>query len=122
MSVPITVTFNDVRAGDVPFYVSIQTEGEYRSPQGHGDVLEATEAGSFTRTFMLPAAGDYAVSVWHDLDADRQFTMGPDYKVEDGWGTSGDPALDTMPTFSDVKVSVSGEDTAIEIDMVYPED
>ncbi|MEL6687557.1 MAG: DUF2141 domain-containing protein, partial [Pseudomonadota bacterium] len=118
--IPVTVTFNNVQAGDVPFYVSIQTEATYRSMRGYGGVIEATPNGTFTQTFEVPDSGDYAISIWHDLDNDARFSMTDDYQVLDGWATSGTVPLGTMPSFDDAKVTVSGYGANVEVDMIYP--
>jgi uncharacterized protein (DUF2141 family) len=120
VKVPVTVTFNGVQPSDVPFYVSIQTEADYRSMKGSGGVLKSTEAGTFTRTFNVPEGGDYAISVWHDLDNDGRFSMTQDYKIVDGWGTSGTVPMGTAPSFDDAKVNVSGYGTDVTIDIIYP--
>lgn len=118
---PVTITFNGVQAGEVPFYVSIQTEEEYRSVKGYGGVLKTTESGSFTRSFDVPEGGYYAVTIWHDLDDDGLFSMTEDYQVKDGWGSSGTIPRGTSPSFNEAKVIVSSYGTSIDIDMIYPE-
>ena len=56
--VPITVTLTDVIQSEVPLYISVQTEAEYRSMKGQGTILKETSAGALTETISLPSAGD----------------------------------------------------------------
>ena len=118
--IPVTVTFHNVQAGDVPFYVSIQTEATYRSMRGYGGILKETPAGTFTRTFKVPESGEYAISIWHDLNDDGRFSMTDNYQILDGWATSGTVPVGTEPSFEDAKVSVPGSGANVEIDMMYP--
>ena len=66
-TVPLTVTLTNVRAGDVPLYISIQTRDTYRSMKGEGGILRSTDDGQISRTFQLKSGGEYAVTIWHDL-------------------------------------------------------
>ena len=118
--VPITVTLNNVRAGDVPLYISIQTESEYQSYDGAGGILQSTESGQITETFDVPAAGEYAISIWHDLDNDGRFSMAEGFQLLDGWGTSGTVPFGAPPTFKDAKVSIPSSGDVVEINMIYP--
>lgn len=122
VAVPLSITLNGVRAGDTPLYISVQTEADYRSMEGHGTIVATTEAGTLTRSVELPAAGSYAVSVWHDLDNDGRFSMSDTYEIEDGWATSGVVPRGSAPTFSNAKVVVPGYGADIEIAMIYPEE
>ncbi|MGB3456037.1 MAG: DUF2141 domain-containing protein [Litorimonas sp.] len=119
--VPVEITFHGVRAGTVPFYVSIQTETDYRSMKGTGGIVTSTQDGTFTQTFSVPESGDYAVTVWHDLDDDGRFSMTSDYQVMDGWGSSGTIPRGTSPSFAEASVSVPNFGTSVEIEMIYPE-
>ena len=121
VKVPITVTFNGVRAGDVPFYVSIQTADDYRSMKGHGGILLKTDGGSITQTYSVPSSGDYAITVWHDLDNDGRFSMTEDYRIEDGWASSGTIPMGTAPSFGDAKINIPTYGTSVAIDMIYPD-
>lgn len=118
--IPIEVTLNKVREGDVPLYISIQNKSEYQTLEGGGGILQSTHAGQITRTFDVPKSGDYAVSVWHDLDNDGEFSMADNFQLLDGWGTSGEVPFGTPPTFDAAKVSVPVSGAKVEIEMIYP--
>lgn len=121
-SVPITITLTDVIVSDVPLYISVQTKENYRSVNGQGTILEATPAGVVTETIHLPSKGDYAVSVWHDLDNDGQFSMNERYEIKDGWATSGDVPVGTSPTFESTKITVPSYGIETSLAMIYPDD
>jgi len=118
--VPITVTLTDVIQSEVPLYISVQTEAEYRSMKGQGTILKETSAGALTETISLPSEGDYAVTVWHDLDNDGRFSMNERYEVLDGWGSSGDVSVPGGPTFETAKVSVPNFGTEVTVAMISP--
>ena len=119
-SVPITITLTDVIQSEVPLYISVQTEAEYRSMKGQGTIMKETSAGALTETISLPSEGDYAVTVWHDLDNDGRFSMNERYEVLDGWGSSGDVWVPGGPTFETAKISVPNFGTEVTVAMIYP--
>lgn len=123
-TIPVTVTLTDVSpvsaiAEDV-IYVSIQTRETYRSLKGHGGILRTLTPGTMEATFYVAEPGDYAVSVWHDRDNDMRFSMDENYAILDGWGASGTPPTNDMPTFDDVKLAIPNMGTSVTIDMINP--
>lgn len=118
-AVPLTVTIDEVN-GDGPLYVSIQSEAEFMQNEGTaGRVIQSPEPGRVQLTFDVPA-GLYAVSVWHDINANGVFDRAENGWPLDGWAMSGPVGQDT-PQFSDVAVSVPAEGAAVEMSMRYPE-
>lgn len=123
-TIPVTVTLTDVQpvgaTADDVIYVSIQTRETFRSMKGHGGILKVLTPGTMEATFNVAEPGDYAVSVWHDRDNDMRFSMAADYSITDGWGASGTPPENQMPTFDDVKINVPNMGTSVEIEMINP--
>lgn len=119
-TVPMTITVTDVIETQVPLYISVQTEADYRSMKGEGTILRQTTAGTITETVQLPAAGDYAISIWHDLDNDGRFSMNERYEVLDGWGSSGETLMAGAPTFQSAKISVPNFGAETSVAMIYP--
>jgi len=122
--IPVTVTLTDVApvsaiADDV-IYVSIQTRDNFRSMKGHGGILKVLTPGTMNATFNVAEPGEYAVSVWHDRDNDMRFSIAEDYSIQDGWGASGTPPENRMPSFDDVKIDVPNMGTSVEIEMINP--
>jgi len=119
--IPITVTLKGVSETKGPIYVSIQTREDYRSMKGFGGILSNPTLGDITETFKVDKPGNYAVSVWHDLDDDGRFSMSEDYKVLDGWGASGDVPDNREPTFDDVEIEVGQSGARVPVEMKYPD-
>ena len=64
---PLTVDLEGVRTGNGTLYVSVQTREQFMQQDGTaGTVLYRPQAGAHRFAFEVPA-GDYAVSVWHDV-------------------------------------------------------
>ncbi len=119
-NIPVTVTLKNITETEGPVYVSIQTREDYQSMKGHGGIISKATLGDMTATFKVKEPGDYAVSVWHDLDNDGRFSMTEDYKVLDGWGASGNPPVNRAPTFDDVKVKIETFGSSATVNMKYP--
>ena len=124
--IPVTVTLTDVdpvsAITDDKIYVSIQTRENYRSMKGYGGILKVLTPGTMEATFNVAEPGEYAVSIWHDRDNDLRFSMDPaTYVVADGWGASGTPPMNRMPSFDDVKITVPPQGTSTEIAMINPD-
>ena len=114
----LTVTGIEDRGGKL--YVSVQTEGEFMGPSGTaGQIIDEPGAGSVALTFDVPP-GRYAVSVWHDFNANGTFDMRDNGMPLDGWAMSG-PMGDGPPSFEDVAVTVDAQGGAVDMTMVYPD-
>jgi len=119
-TIPVTITLTGVKAGTTPLYISVQKRGDYRSQNGFGGLLKTTSSGTVTAKVKVDKADDYAVSIWHDLDNDGQFSMTKDYKIIDGWGASGNVPTNRAPNFDDVKVFIPLSGSVVTVDMIYP--
>jgi len=123
-TIPVDVTLTDISPvsaiAEDKIYVSIQTRETYRSLKGHGGILTTLTPGTLQATFYVAEPGEYAVSVWHDRDNDMRFSMDETYRILDGWGASGTPPTDKMPSFDDVKITVPNMGTSVTIDMINP--
>lgn len=119
-TIPVTITIDNVRAGNVPLYISVQKRGQYQGIKGHGVILKSTTAGTMQATVKVDVVDDYAVSLWHDLDNDGVFSMNERYQPEDGWAASGTVPMNRAPKFDDVKVTVPMAGKAVAVSMIYP--
>ena len=88
--------------------------------KGHGGILQEATLGEMKATFNVDQAGDYAVSVWHDLNDDGIFSMNESYKILDGWGNSAETQVAGRPTFDDVKIAVPAYGADVTVKMKYP--
>lgn len=115
----LSVELTGLQASEGQLFVSVQSEGEYKKQRGSaGGVFKVEAAGDQTFTFAV-AAGTYAVSIWHDIDNDGQFSMDENWIPTDGWGMSGTPRSDKEPTFDETKITVAASGTSVRIPMVY---
>ena len=119
-TIPVTVNLSGVQIADGPIYISVQKREEYRGMTGHGTILKLATPGNMTATVNVAEPGDYAVSIWHDMNDDKVFGMSETYQPTEGWGASGTVPTDRMPTFDDVKVNVESFGTTVNVPMVYP--
>ena len=65
-------------------------------------------------------AGDYAVTVWHDDNANRQFDVNPRTGAPaDGWATANADGLRSRPTFDQVRLSIPATGAHIPLALHY---
>lgn len=116
----LTFTAENVEARGGTLYVGVQTEDQFMQWDGiAGDKIETPTAGSHTMTFDLPA-GDYAVSVWHDLGGDGEFDRTETGMPLDGWAMINGAKLRGAPTFDAVKISVPETGASASESVIYP--
>ncbi len=115
----VIITIEDVRAGG-DLYIALQTEGQFMKNEGdYGEIVQDTEGGDITITLTDIPAGDYALSVWHDIDDDAVFDMSEQGLPEDGWAMSNQSELRGMPTFEIVHFTVADEDVELTESVIY---
>jgi uncharacterized protein (DUF2141 family) len=116
----VTITIDAVDASGGDLYISLQRQEEFLQPRGsYGTIIKAPKAGPQTVVLKDIAPGDYAVSVWHDIDADGKFSMGSDGRPSDGWSMNNAAALRGMPTWDVVKFSVPAAGKVLPLNMIY---
>lgn len=119
-TITLTVNLSGVEIADGPIYISVQKRGQYMGMTGHGTILKTATPRNMTATVNVAEPGDYAVSVWHDMDDDTVFDMDETYRPSEGWGASGTVPTDRMPTFDDVKVNVESFGITVNVPLIYP--
>lgn len=71
--------------------------------------------------FELPAAGRYAVAVYHDSNGDGRFGRTLVGLPAEGYGFSNDaPTVTGLPAFEKVRFPVKAGETTVRITMRYP--
>ncbi len=79
-----------------------------------------TTAETTTACFWLAAPGYYAVAVYHDANADRNFNRNLIGLPTEGFGFSNDaPTPVGLPAFSAVRFKADGAETTIHIKLRY---
>ena len=116
MLAPLTVIVEDVRSDAGQIYISVQTAEEYMDDRGTAGSIETPAKGSMRLDYDVPE-GTYAVSIWHDEDANGEFDRAENGMPLDGWALSGNG---NGWHFDAVKVKVEGNGTIVRVRMQYP--
>ena len=119
-TIPLTVNLSGVKIADGPIYISVQKRGQYMGMKGHEAILKTATPGNMTAIVKVAEPGDYAVSVWHDMDDDTVFDMDENYRPSEGWGASGTMPTDRAPKFDGVKIKIESFGATVDVPMVYP--
>jgi uncharacterized protein (DUF2141 family) len=102
-------------------YVSLQKKDEFMQPHGsYGEIIPTPVAGEKKLVMKNVAPGEYSVSVWHDTDGDKKFSMQASGMPADGWSILNAQKLFAMPKWEEVKFTVPENGTAITLKMIYP--
>jgi uncharacterized protein (DUF2141 family) len=98
---PVAVDLTGMRAGGT-LYVQVQTRAQFMGPaRVGGRIVAAPQAGSLSVDLGEVPPGDYAITVWHDVNGNNQFDMGTD-----GWAMGNGDRLRGQPTFEIVKLAI----------------
>jgi uncharacterized protein (DUF2141 family) len=117
----VTVDLNGLRAGGTA-YVQLQTRAQFMGPnRAGGQMVHVAAPGSLSVDLGDVAPGDYAVSVWHDDNDNRQFDMGAQGGPPlDGWGiANGAEAGAGPPDFDRAKVTVAQAPLRVPMTLHY---
>lgn len=115
----VTVTLTGVQARGGVLLVALQTEGQFMQQDGLGQLIEAPAAGDVTITFRDVPPGDYALSAFHDQNADYQMQTAANGIPEEGWAMSHGETLRGPPTFAQVSFTVPAAGAEISEPMFY---
>ena len=114
---PLTVVVDGIEPEQGgQFYVTVQTEAQFRREEQVAGTIETPTGKSMTFEFDVPA-GAYVVSVWHDEEGNGVFDRKSDGWPDDGWGMSGPGGY----TFDEAKIVMGASPRTITINMNYPE-
>ncbi len=121
LAAPLSVTVDGIEARGGTLYVGVQTEAEFMTNGGiAGEIVATPAAGAQSFTFDLPE-GAYAVSVWHDFNANGTFDMSAEGMPADGWAMINGEALRGPPVFSDSSLAVPESGASVTLNVIYPE-
>lgn len=116
---PLKVDLSGVEARGGKLYISVQTEDQFMTEEGIGEIIVAPEAGTHSFTYDVPE-GRYAVSVWHDDNANEIFDTSGEYDMpEDGWAMHNGLSLRAAPTFDAVSLEVTSDGAAVSERITY---
>jgi uncharacterized protein (DUF2141 family) len=118
------VHVNGVRAAAGEVAVTLYPDVARRFLAPHGKLLRVRAPAAAPTTsvcFNLPAAGVYAIAIYHDADGDRDFDRNAVGRPTEGFGFSNDaPARLGLPSFQSVRFTVRSGDNTIHIRTRYP--
>ena len=113
----LTVSIDGVQKRDGNLYVRVQTESQFmQDAASHGRIIDRP-VGDVDVVFSGVDDGTYAISVWHDDNANGTFDFDERGMPLDGWALSG-PGLTGAPSFDQTKISVEG-DVSVTLRMIY---
>lgn len=115
----VVVTVTDVQARTGTLYAALQSRDQFMQPTlTRGALRENPQAGAVELVFREVPPGDYAVSLLHDEDGDREMDLNG-YLPREGYGMVGGENLRAQPTFDAVKVSVPASGARLSTRMIY---
>lgn len=116
----VEIDLSGLRAGGT-LYVQLQTRDQFPGAgRAAGRIVEAPPAGALSVDLGEIPAGDYAVTVWHDDNGNRQFDVDPRTgRPADGWATANGDGLRGRPTFDQVKLAIPASGLRVPIALHY---
>lgn len=120
LAADVTIKVNGVRAANGPLYIALQTRDEFMKDDGsYGEIVQSPSPGAVSVTLAGVAPGEYAVSVWHDIDGDGVFDAAENGTPLDGWAMIDGASLRAEPTFDQVSFKVEKSSISLDLDMIY---
>jgi uncharacterized protein (DUF2141 family) len=116
---PVSVDLSGLRAGGT-LYVQLQTRAQFMgADRTAGQIVQAPRTGTMSLDLGEVAAGDYAVTVWHDDNGNQQFDVDARGAPADGWATGNGAELRNRPTFDQIRLAVPAEGLRIPLALHY---
>lgn len=117
---PVRIDLSGLRAGGT-LYVQLQTRSQFLGAQrAAGRVVQAPQAGTMSVDLGEVPPGDYAVTVWHDDNSNRQFDVDPQTgRPMDGIAGPNIETLRGPPTFDQVSLAVPASGLALPLALRY---
>jgi len=120
----LTVNVTDVKAAEGQVAITVYPDDEKRFLAAGGKLARqrvSAVAPTTSACFYLPAAGYYAVAIYHDANANHDFDRTMLGFPDEGFGFSRDPQSTVgLPDLDEVRFPVAAGDTAITIHTRYP--
>jgi uncharacterized protein (DUF2141 family) len=120
----LTVQITGVRQAKGLVAVTLYPDapGRFLAPKGKLARARPNATAPVTTTcFWLPGPGAYAVAIYHDANADRDFNRTLVGLPAEGYGFSNDaPTKTGLPAFKQARFLATAKDTTIRIRMRYP--
>ena len=106
--------------GEVAVTIYPDNSRKFLTSKGKMGRQRVRAAEPSTACFWLPAPGHYAVAVYHDANADRDFNRNLIGLPTEGFGFSNDaPTAVGLPSFSAVRFKADAGETTIKVKLRY---
>lgn len=120
----LTVSVTDLKSAEGQVAITVYPDEEKRFLAAGGKLARqrvSAVAPTTAACFYLPAAGYYAVAIYHDANANHDFDRTMLGFPDEGFGFSRDPQSTVgLPDLDEVRFPVAAGDTAITIHTRYP--
>jgi uncharacterized protein (DUF2141 family) len=115
----VSVELSGLRAGGT-LYVQLQTRAQFMgADRAAGQIVEAPPAGTLSLDLGEVAAGDYAVTVWHDDNGNRRFDVDQHGAPADGWAAANVAGPSGQPTFDQVRLAIPAQGMRVPLTLRY---
>jgi uncharacterized protein (DUF2141 family) len=110
----LTITFEGISEIKGELFIGIYQKDNFLRQPTHGKTV-AVKGETVDVTFENLAHGEYAVSVFHDLNGNQQFDMDEYGAPAEPWVMSGSVNPNAMPVFEDAKIHLKEETQSLTL-------
>jgi uncharacterized protein (DUF2141 family) len=112
----LTINFNDIDNPKGELFIGIYEKSNFLQQPTIGKIVKVkTEDNQVT--FEGLAHGEYAVSVYQDLNANKQFDMDEYGRPAEPWVMSGNVNPNQMPVFEDAKIEFNSTKKTVTLEL-----
>lgn len=112
----LTVKFETISQNKGELYIGIFQKDNFLRQPTEGKTLKVS-AGDREVTFESLAHGDYAISVFQDLNGNKQFDMDENQMPAEPWVMSGDVNPEQMPIWDDAKFKFDTDSKTVTLNL-----
>ena len=120
----LSLTAEGLRNGNGYLVMTVYVDDSRRFLVKHGSIEVGrvkAEAGTTHGCIFLPAAGTYAIALYHDENANEKFDRSGLGLPKEGWGFTNNPrTFFGLPAFKSVRLNIPKSGLVAEIRMKYP--
>ncbi len=109
-----TISFEGISEQQGELFIGIYQKDNFLRQPTTGKTI-AVEGETVDVTFEDLAYGEYAVSVFHDLNGNQQFDMDEYGAPAEPWVMSGNVNPNAMPVFEDAKIHLKEETQSLTL-------
>ena len=110
----LTITFDSISQPEGELYIGIYEKGNFLQQPTTGKILKVNTEDNQV-IFEGLAHGEYAVSVYQDLNGNQQFDMDEYGMPAEPWVMSGNVNPNQMPIFEDAKIEFNASEQNLSL-------